>query len=395
PIAAYVKNLSANGNYYWVFAFAFPIEDGYLSIRFKPSSDIFKLVQSVYAEILDYEKKTSMDEAETLLLEKIKSVGFPDYETFMIHAALEELKARSQKVLEQTVKKNIAQERVPSTTGVGQITEVVNGTSLQLDDMFERVQTFQKSNQIFSATIESMKKGIFNLKFISLNMTIAASRFGEVAQSLGVVSKEFAGLSEKIEALLNGLSGFTKTLSEVIQQCTLQITALNLQMHMVEFFVKESLAKANSNSEFSANAFAELNENRVGFSKLFHDYTKSLNEQVCTMRSRLVTLDEQMAEAQKYVTGLEVIRQVGTIESARIDEIKKAFVHYLEEMNAFIKLVKDANVSIHGEVNSLEANSKVIMNSTATLEGRVELIFSLSSATEQKKDKPLPTLSAD
>lgn len=39
-IAAYVKNKSIDGKYYWVFATAFPTKDGYLSIRMKPSSEL-------------------------------------------------------------------------------------------------------------------------------------------------------------------------------------------------------------------------------------------------------------------------------------------------------------------------------------------------------------------
>lgn len=41
PVGAYVKNLAGNGSYYWVYAFAFPIAGGYLSIRFKPSSEVY------------------------------------------------------------------------------------------------------------------------------------------------------------------------------------------------------------------------------------------------------------------------------------------------------------------------------------------------------------------
>ena len=44
PVAAYVKNMAKDGSYYWVMALAFPCKGGYLSIRLKPSSPLFKKV---------------------------------------------------------------------------------------------------------------------------------------------------------------------------------------------------------------------------------------------------------------------------------------------------------------------------------------------------------------
>ena len=38
PIVAYVKNMAADGSYYWVLAVVTPIAEGFLSIRLKPSA---------------------------------------------------------------------------------------------------------------------------------------------------------------------------------------------------------------------------------------------------------------------------------------------------------------------------------------------------------------------
>lgn len=72
PIAAYVKNMSANGNYYWVFAFVFPIEDGYISIRQKPSSALFAAAQALYPLALEVEEKEGMEGSIPFLLDQIK-----------------------------------------------------------------------------------------------------------------------------------------------------------------------------------------------------------------------------------------------------------------------------------------------------------------------------------
>ena len=54
-IAAYVKNLAADGRYYWVLAVATPSRDGYLSVRLNPSSQFFDLVKKAYAGTLAIE----------------------------------------------------------------------------------------------------------------------------------------------------------------------------------------------------------------------------------------------------------------------------------------------------------------------------------------------------
>jgi aerotaxis receptor len=76
PIAAYVKNLAANGHYYWVMAFVFPLSDGYLSIRVKPSSGLFQAVQGIYAQTLAVEKEKGMDESLGFLVQQILGAGF-------------------------------------------------------------------------------------------------------------------------------------------------------------------------------------------------------------------------------------------------------------------------------------------------------------------------------
>lgn len=78
PIGAYVKNRAKDGKYYWVFAIATPVEGGYLSIRLKPSSDFFAIVQNEYKNLLAYEQNTkaSPKESAERLLENLKALGF-------------------------------------------------------------------------------------------------------------------------------------------------------------------------------------------------------------------------------------------------------------------------------------------------------------------------------
>ena len=56
PFAGYVKNMAADGGFYWVTVLVVPIPQGYLSVRFKPSTALLPVVDGVYAQMLAVEK---------------------------------------------------------------------------------------------------------------------------------------------------------------------------------------------------------------------------------------------------------------------------------------------------------------------------------------------------
>ena len=54
-IVAYVKNMAADGSYYWVCAMAAPTKGGFLSIRLKPTTELLRVVEGVYKQMLNIE----------------------------------------------------------------------------------------------------------------------------------------------------------------------------------------------------------------------------------------------------------------------------------------------------------------------------------------------------
>ena len=379
-IGAYVKNLAGNGNYYWVYAFAFPIKDGYLSIRFKPSSPLFEAVQKIYAEVRDFENSGGdLGASENLLLHKIQEQGFKNYEDFMTQATMTELTSRSQQ------KTANAQTTLLQSHEGKKIAETTNAALERLNDIFEKVRAFQKSNEALVVMIDSLDKEFWKFKFISVNMTITAAKFGTLAASLGVVSKEFSVLSTQIEDSLGSLKKFGEKLVEVIQQCTFRAAALNSQMLMVDFFVKESLAKASS----SDNAFSEMVSNQADFSGLFTEYSSKLGNEVELLATKLDELETAVNEVPQLLTGLEVIRQIGAVESARPDEVKQSFIHYLDEMTSFIQVLRKTIAQLSEETDMLRTNAKVIVLAVEAVAGTVDSIFALAANSNNSSESPL------
>ncbi len=99
-IGVYVKNRSKGGEFYWVYAVMVPCEDGYISARFKPSSEMLGKIEKLYAAQLMREKEEGVDPAKSAewFLSQLVDQGFPDYARFMSHSLSEELISRDTKL---------------------------------------------------------------------------------------------------------------------------------------------------------------------------------------------------------------------------------------------------------------------------------------------------------
>lgn len=90
----FVKNLCADGRFYWVFANITPEYDangkliGYLSVRRKPSQKSIDVITPIYKEMLNIEhqsssKKTAPDESIAYLLQQLKNMKV-EYQPFVL-----------------------------------------------------------------------------------------------------------------------------------------------------------------------------------------------------------------------------------------------------------------------------------------------------------------------
>ena len=89
----YVKNMTANGDFYWVFANVTPDCDaqgnlvGYFSVRRKPGKEAVATMQSIYREMLAVEARSGVANAPAASVEflqaKLKSLG-TTYDQFIL-----------------------------------------------------------------------------------------------------------------------------------------------------------------------------------------------------------------------------------------------------------------------------------------------------------------------
>lgn len=89
----YVKNMSKNGSFYWVFANVTPSYDnnrkiiGYYSVRRKPAKEALAIIEPLYKEMLAAEKSagsnTAIEVSTAILMAKVEQQG-GSYDQFVL-----------------------------------------------------------------------------------------------------------------------------------------------------------------------------------------------------------------------------------------------------------------------------------------------------------------------
>ena len=90
-IFAYVKNLAADGAYYWVYANVTPSYDnsgniiGYYSVRIKPNPSALEAIKPVYQQMLAIEQSQGVEASINYLANLLKEKGASSYDEFIIN----------------------------------------------------------------------------------------------------------------------------------------------------------------------------------------------------------------------------------------------------------------------------------------------------------------------
>ena len=84
PIVAYVKNKSKDGSYYWVLALVMPIDENYVSIRLKPTTQTLHVISQLYGKLREIERSQPIAAGTAFLKESLKELGFEDYDSLSL-----------------------------------------------------------------------------------------------------------------------------------------------------------------------------------------------------------------------------------------------------------------------------------------------------------------------
>ena len=333
PIAAFVKNRSANGNWYWVLAAVVPLEDGYLSGRIKPTGTIFAQVKSLYADVLAAEQTQGLSPERSCdaLLQRLVGLGFPSYTDLAARALEEELSLRDAAL----GRNNAAMARA-----LRSVITNLKSTQEQQDGLlmdFDALQSIPTNMRIIASRLEPSGGPISaisdNYKFASTEITRRLESFA------GSDTNLCRKMSDTVmEALL--LSGIDRILADIPKQ----FAAEDPKLLPINFDQELRFLSAVQKRGFSAEAGVAMGH----------------AEQISS------NLNQASTEIRRMMLGLDTIRVMGRVESGRlgaagvglsstIDQLDK---RHAEIADRLLRLM-DLSAAIQAGINSYQRQTEL------------------------------------
>lgn len=331
PIAAFVKNLAANGDHYWVLAAAFPSPDGFVSIRIKATTSYLPTVAQIYADMRLIEQQGDLDAAEAFLLDQVKALGFDDYRIFTVAALNAELSTRKQAVVE--FQRNLPEE--PSNfKSIQSIRALSEGMSLAYESVTERIAPLLDTQQKIFRAAFAIATDFRTIKHTAINMIMNAERLGEESRTISVIAKTFKTCSESILQAVEKLQEAVVSMKEATASASFIIASARMQVEMLAFFSQEISDKMQRDPSFDPTTELTL------FTGLCRDALLNANKQMNIMKKEVNEAKPWLAQLAEAVATLFFVRQNAMMEIAMIPQGDEIFNAQIKEMNVFMTSAK-------------------------------------------------------
>ncbi|QDT69401.1 Aerotaxis receptor [Planctomycetes bacterium MalM25] len=374
-IAAYVKNLAADGRYYWVLAVVSPCRKGYLSVRLNPSTPVFDTVRSAYARALEIEsaveedrgKQAAIEASLADLTEQLGGLGFDSYDDFMRAALRAELDARSQ--LPQAYPA-LSDEGDP-TGELASLHGVLESLNGQLAEVFDCLDVFEQLSDTLNDKHAVLEELGPSLSFLALNTHVSASRLGDEGAVLSVISKNLSERSKQADRLIGAIMQLMKPVCDTARGVAFDVEVAQIEAEVCEAFVAE-LCDESADAPGVHESLAILLEELASRCRSLLETLRQLTRDVETMRSAAQDLIGQIGQMQ--VTQLN-----GRIEIASIH----AATGFLAIFDDVAKIVAEARIDCD-EVIELLTGTGEELRTLLTIEGSLTANLSEISGHERR-----------
>lgn len=326
PIGAYVKNRAKDGRYYWVFAIVTPVEDGYLSVRLKPSSTFFGVVESAYKALLAYERENRVSPRESMehLLEMLKSLGFDSYDTFMSEALRMEISARDAA---------LGRKKEPFLS--------------RCEELSQRASALMQETAAVFTTYEANQ-------YVPMNLQIQAAQLGEEGRTIGVISGNFSTVSNEIRHEIQTFNRSAREVFDNIYEGQLLLCIAHIQREVVEFFRKES-----TGDDDAGNTQQEM----VLLTSQLEAYERKAQAGLSAIIRKIVSFQEDCQRMKKFAASLEVIRVMGKVDAARLINAQNDLSALIDELGTFQATISQSLAQIEKHNNNMRHDTEGVIAS--------------------------------
>lgn len=329
PIVAYVKNLSRTGAFYWVVASVIPIEHGYLSVRFKPSSSIFPVVEGLYAKLLTVEKEIedaggtraqAMSASAEVLTGALKGLGYDSYKEFMLAFVPEELKSRDAGMERAGLHRDAARAEGEAKTDIALIGRDIAAIGVFLHAEFGQIGEFVSLGDTLVGKAEFVRELAKNVRLISQNVSISSRRRESAGRPLAVVGDTIRDLADRVGSLTVGLTERIHRLSGALRDQAFRISMARLQSQTAGAFVDEIRVPAEVGATTTDAPVGRICESISGLVQSLEAETGGLFKDYREIESTLGQVAAETGQLQDLLKTLGMVRMTGRVEVSRLKD---------------------------------------------------------------------------
>ncbi len=302
------------------------VEGGYLSVRLKPSSAFFKIVEEEYKALvsLEYSGKLAPKDSALKLLDRLKELGFNDYGEFMSAALSAEIASRNG---------NLSRDHDRALTC--------------FDDLMQSAQTLIKhSNNIISVYERN--------SHVPLNLQIQSGQLGEVGATIGVIANNYNIISSEIKRDLGDFINSAQQVFKTINDGRFLFCVSKVQEEVISFFKEEPELEGVSNQE----EMVGLEKQRAAYMKKATDGLKRIGEKAEKFQSDCKSM-------KMLTSGLEVTRVMGKVESARLTDTKGGLNELIDDLESLQVSIADSLKEIEQMNRQIQHNMQRVLRISA------------------------------
>jgi len=381
PFAGYVKNMAADGCYYWVVALVVPTRQGYLSVRFKPSGALFPIVKDLYAELLAIERsagdeegawRDGMQRAVEALSAAIRAKGFANYDDFMHTMLASELTSHQASSAGRS-----SGDVEPAADRDGELRRTLARCAefdSHLADLFSEVDGFLAVIKNLDGKAAFLLDLSSNIHLVSLNALIGSCRLEGDGEGFSVVTQNLAALSQEgnvtIDTMTRQLTGLTSSLRET----AFGITAAKLQVEMTVFFLRELLAasrRAGDGAPAEVGTGADIGTLVESFS------ASTIQLAAAVPRARqlipgLMRLQEELAGDLRKLASVRLLGKIhaaGLADEAHFRELLDRILDQLQQAGAELDVLASGIAELRQQLPSLERSASLAQGTVQGFRG--------------------------
>lgn len=332
PICAVVKNRTASGGWYWVVAVAVPLSDGYISVRIKPTGELFARTRQIYASLTAAEQSKTLSPERSCerMLEQIAELGFADYAEFM--AAL----------LDQCL--------VAHEAAVGH----VNAARRQaLDAVQANLGAAQQAQQALVTEFDT-------LQTVPTNMRIIASRLEPSGGPISAISENYKFASTEIARRIEVFA------SSEHNQCRIMVGITGEAMLMSNIARLFSELPRQFSQEDTTLSPVDFDSELAFLSEIEAQYRQAARATMSRAEAVAGELSQSSAEIRRMTLGLDTIRVMGRVESGRLGPVGiglSTTVDQLDDRHAVIarhlQRLMDLSSAIRVSIGQFQRNGDI------------------------------------